>query len=66
MEENGIASTLERFIFSVRANVGMDSDLPIKQQPQMLARFLSGVLHPFIHTGCSAEFGLPGSLVEGL
>jgi len=44
----------------------MSSDLPIKWQPHMLGRFLSGVLRPFIHTGCGAEFGLPGLFVEGL
>lgn len=31
----------------------------------MLNRFLAGVLHPIIHTGYGAEFGLPGMLVEG-
>ena len=65
MKENGFSLALEQFVFSVRANIGMNSNLPIEQQPQMLNRFFSGALHPFIHTGCGAEFGLPGLLVEG-
>lgn len=32
----------------------------------MLDRFLSGLLHPMIHTGYGAEFRLPGMVVEGI
>ena len=32
----------------------------------MLDRFLSGLLHPIIHTGYGAEFRLPGMVVEGI
>ena len=66
MKENGISLALDQFIFSPQANIGMNAGLPVKEQPQMLNRFLSGILHPLIHTGCGAEFGLPGLLVEGL
>ena len=31
----------------------------------MLAQFMSGVLHPLIHTGNGIEFGLPGLVAEG-
>lgn len=32
---------------------------------QMANRFFSGLLHPFIHTGYGAEFGLLGMFAEG-
>lgn len=35
-----------------------------KKQPEMLNRFLSGLLHPMIHAGHGMEFGLPGLVVE--
>ncbi|KAF8998406.1 hypothetical protein BDQ17DRAFT_1428492 [Cyathus striatus] len=37
-----------------------------KEEPHMLSRFLSGLIHPFIHTAHGIEFGLPGLVVEGL
>ncbi|PCH34665.1 hypothetical protein WOLCODRAFT_139493 [Wolfiporia cocos MD-104 SS10] len=33
---------------------------------QMLSRWMAGLLHPLIHTGYGAEFGLLGMLAEGL
>ncbi|KAF9525663.1 hypothetical protein CPB83DRAFT_896836 [Crepidotus variabilis] len=63
--EKGIPATLEEFIFSRKANLG-SPDVAPEKQPQMLNRFLAGLLHPLIHTGHGAEFGLPGMLVEGL
>lgn len=31
----------------------------------MLSRFIGGLLHPLIHTGYGAEFGLLGMSAEG-
>ncbi|KAJ2926676.1 hypothetical protein H1R20_g10390, partial [Candolleomyces eurysporus] len=67
-KDNGISHTLEEYLFSPSANVGVkeglfDEDAP---QPHMLARFFSGVVHPLIHTGYGLEFGLPGMIAEGL
>ncbi|TFK38464.1 hypothetical protein BDQ12DRAFT_605867 [Crucibulum laeve] len=66
VEEKGIPATLDEFIFSKKANIGMNEHTSKKDRPQMLSRFLSGVIHPMIHTGHAAEFGLPGMLAEGL
>ncbi|KAH6905272.1 hypothetical protein BKA70DRAFT_1565248 [Coprinopsis sp. MPI-PUGE-AT-0042] len=67
VEKNGLAKTLEDWVFSTRANIGRESaNLPEDKQPQMLTRFVAGVLHPIIHTGYGAEFSLPGMLAEGL
>ncbi|KAF9483644.1 hypothetical protein BDN70DRAFT_873484 [Pholiota conissans] len=63
VQEHGIPDTLEEFIFSRKANLGCGSNA---SHPWMLSRFLSGVLHPMIHTGYGAEFGMPGMIVEGL
>lgn len=35
------------------------------QQPEMLNRFLEILLHPIIHVGYGAEFGIPGMIAEG-
>ncbi|TDL18674.1 hypothetical protein BD410DRAFT_793062 [Rickenella mellea] len=61
---NGIAATLETFIFAYEANYGSSKDP--KNQPEMVNRLLSGLLHPFIHSGHAAEFEAPGMLAEGL
>ncbi|KZT20020.1 hypothetical protein NEOLEDRAFT_1158829 [Neolentinus lepideus HHB14362 ss-1] len=63
--EKGIPATLEEFIFSNKYNY----DSQIKdddKQPRLLSRFLSGVFHPFIHTGYGVEFDLIGQVAEGL
>lgn len=65
-QAKGIAAVLEEFVFSPKANLGPDPNAPHKDQPQMLSRFVSGLIHPMIHTGHGTEFGLPGMLVEGL
>ncbi|KAF9525664.1 hypothetical protein CPB83DRAFT_859144 [Crepidotus variabilis] len=65
VQEKGIPTTLEEFVFSRKANLGASQSAP-KKQPQMLNRFLGGILHPIIHAGYGAEFGLPGTLAEGL
>ena len=69
VQENGFSVALEDFIFSPKANLGIDetdeAQLPVDRQPRMLSRLLTGVLHPLIHTGYGAEFNLPGMIVEG-
>ena len=65
VQEKGISATLENFIFSPKANLGTNVQLAVDKQPQMLNRFLAGVLHPMIHTGYGAEFNLLGMIVEG-
>lgn len=66
IQDKGIPAAVEEFIFSHKANLGPDPNLSIDKRPQMLDRFLSGLLHPIIHTGYGAEFWLPGMVVEGL
>jgi Questin oxidase-like len=61
-----MGKAMEDYVFSTNANIAKDSALPQNQQPRMLARFISGILHPFIHAGYGAEFGLPGMMAEGL
>ncbi|KAH7886674.1 hypothetical protein F5I97DRAFT_1027063 [Phlebopus sp. FC_14] len=59
-----IASILEEYIFSQGYNVRDDNEGA--QQPQMLNRLMEILLHPIIHVGYGAEFGLPGMIAEGL
>lgn len=56
---------LEKYIFSSEYNIN-DSLASGKQQPEMLNRFVEILIHPLIHAGYGAEFGLPGMLAEGL
>lgn len=67
LKEEGINHTVEEYLFSSSANVGVREDLFDEDapQPHMLVRFFSGVLHPLIHTGYGLEFGLPGMIAEG-
>ncbi|KAF8840460.1 hypothetical protein BDN67DRAFT_951623 [Paxillus ammoniavirescens] len=60
----GIPSVLEKYLFSDNYNLRYPQQG--KQQPQMLNRFLEILLHPIIHVGYGAEFGLPGLIAEGL
>ncbi|KAL6310289.1 hypothetical protein BKA93DRAFT_721631 [Sparassis latifolia] len=64
LSEKGAAATIEEYIFSPKVNI----EAPMSGKPpmNMLNRFLSGVLHPLIHTGYGAEFGLLGMVAEGL
>ena len=63
LSEKGAAATLEEYIFSPKANI----EPPKSGQPpmEMTNRLFSGLLHPLIHTGYGAEFGLPGMFAEG-
>ena len=63
-ENADVAAVLEKFVFSEKFN--FNSNLGEgKQQPEMLNRFLGGLLHPMIHTGYGCEFGLKGLVAEG-
>lgn len=57
-----MGSTLQQYVFSRDVN---DQFKGSGAPPNMLARWLSGLLHPFIHTG-HIEFGMPGMLSEGI
>ncbi|KAI9463455.1 hypothetical protein HD554DRAFT_2175559 [Boletus coccyginus] len=64
VSEKGAASTLEEFVFSDKYNFQQGRDA--NTQPEMLARLVAGLVHPFIHVGYGVEFGLKGMFVEGL
>ena len=64
-KEVDIGEVLERFIFSEKYNFDKTRQGEEKAHPQMLNRFLAGLLHPIIHTGYGVEFGLRGILAEG-
>ncbi|KAG6334577.1 hypothetical protein ID866_4514 [Astraeus odoratus] len=61
----GISECLEEYVFSTASNFVHPGD-DDKEQPLMLSRFVSGAVHPFIHVGYGAEFGLLGISAEGL
>ena len=52
-----MAAVVERYIFSKAVN---------EPRPQMLGRFLGGLVHPMIHAGYGLEFRLPGMVAEGV
>ncbi|KAG8892815.1 hypothetical protein FRC01_013942, partial [Tulasnella sp. 417] len=60
IDAHGPGKTLEKYVFSKEANLTAEGKLG----PQMLNRFMSGLLHPMIHTGHWAEFHVPGMLAE--
>lgn len=64
VRSKGVSTALEEYVFNVKANfvVGRNAD----KQPEMLNRFMDGIIHPLIHVGNGLEFGLPGLVVEGL
>ncbi|KAG1796292.1 uncharacterized protein HD556DRAFT_1234593, partial [Suillus plorans] len=63
IDERSLSSTLEEYIFSKKYNFieGRDASA----QPVMLARFLGGLFHAFIHVGYGAELGIPGMVPSG-
>ena len=63
LSEKGFAPTLEEFVFSEKYN--FQEGRGVNAQPEMLARFTAGALHPLIHVGYGAEFGFKGTFVEG-
>ncbi|KIJ64277.1 hypothetical protein HYDPIDRAFT_167993 [Hydnomerulius pinastri MD-312] len=64
IDEKGAAETLEEFVFSEKYN--FREGLNAESQPEMLFRFMDGVIHPMIHAGYGVEFGIKGMLAEGL
>jgi len=64
--EKGIAGTIEEYIFSEKYNVDPVREAKGQKQAEMLNRFLEILIHPIIHTGYGAEFGLLGMIAEGL
>uniref|UniRef100_A0A0W0FDR6 Uncharacterized protein n=1 Tax=Moniliophthora roreri TaxID=221103 RepID=A0A0W0FDR6_MONRR len=64
IDNMGPAAALEEYVFSEKANYG--SKNKEGKHPEMLNRFLGGVLHVIIHVGYGAEFDMPGMWVEGL
>lgn len=59
-----ISNILEKYLFSEHYNIRRS--IQGAQQPEMLNRFLEILLHPIIHVGYGAEFGIPGMIAEGL
>ncbi|KAF8687882.1 hypothetical protein RHS03_09879, partial [Rhizoctonia solani] len=59
IQTHQLPQTLEKFVFSNGENWTKDG-------PGMLDRFMSAVIHPLIHLGDAAEFGVEGMAVEGL
>ncbi|KAF9549930.1 hypothetical protein CPC08DRAFT_768992 [Agrocybe pediades] len=58
-------AVLEEYVMAPLANYDPESKIGEKV-PLMLNRFLSGVVHSFIHAGFGIEFNLPGLFAEGL
>jgi hypothetical protein len=63
--KKGLARTFGEYIFAPSANYLAEPPPEGDRHPEMLARFIGGVLHPLIHTGYGAEFGLLGISAEG-
>lgn len=62
LKQKGVSEVLEEYLFASSSNF-----VPLRgKQPQMLNRFLDGLMHPMIHVGHGLEFGLPGTVAEGL
>lgn len=59
-----ISDLIEKYVFSDHYNIRTPKEGA--QQPEMLNRFLEILLHPIIHVGYGAEFGLLGMIAEGL
>ncbi|KAG8215798.1 hypothetical protein J3R82DRAFT_7706 [Butyriboletus roseoflavus] len=59
-----ISNILEKYLFSPHYNVRTPQQGA--EQPQMLNRFLEILIHPIIHAGYGAEFGILGLIAEGL
>ncbi|KAF9242802.1 hypothetical protein BU15DRAFT_43515 [Melanogaster broomeanus] len=59
-----IPAILEKYIFSDHYNIRTPQQGA--QQPEMLNRLMEILIHPIIHVGYGAEFGIPGLIAEGL
>lgn len=58
-----ISKILEKYVFSSHYNVRTPQQGA--EQPQMLNRLLEILIHPIIHVGYGAEFGILGLIAEG-
>ncbi|KAG2121596.1 hypothetical protein DEU56DRAFT_984296 [Suillus clintonianus] len=63
---NGFARTFGQYVLAPSANYLEEPHKEKDGHPEMLVRFIGGLLHPLIHTGYGAEFGLLGVSAEGL
>jgi len=59
-----ISNILEKYLFSKHYNIRQS--IQGAQQPEMLNRLLESLLHPIIHVGYGAEFGILGTIAEGM
>ena len=66
LRKDGAAATLEDYVFSQKANFDPAREADRKSPPQFLCRLVDGLFHPLIHVGYGLEFGLPGTLAEGV
>ncbi|KAF9267186.1 hypothetical protein L218DRAFT_955664 [Marasmius fiardii PR-910] len=64
-KKKSVADILEEQIFSSQRNFGSKSKVS-GDHPEMLNRFVAGLVHPMIHTGYGCEFKIPGIIAEGL
>ena len=71
LQSHSPTEALEHFVFSPAYNFRPDlaaaygRDSKERAQPQMLSRFLGGLLHPFIHLGYGLEFDILGQTAQG-
>ena len=65
LDTKGVHKTLERYLYSKDVNFNHRAGVDGSQQPVILGRLMSGLMHPFIHVGYGLEFGLFGILAEG-
>jgi hypothetical protein len=71
LQSHSPTEALERFVFSPAYNLRPDlaaaygRDSNVRAQPQMLSRFLGGLLHPFIHLAYGLEFDILGQIAQG-
>ncbi|KAL0576647.1 hypothetical protein V5O48_005347 [Marasmius crinis-equi] len=64
LDQKSVSDILEEFVFASAVNFGSKSNAG--KHPEMLNRFLDGLVHPLIHTGYGVEFSIPGLVAEGL
>ncbi|ORX36099.1 hypothetical protein BD324DRAFT_630158 [Kockovaella imperatae] len=63
IEKMGSVETFKKYIMTPEANYKGRNG---RAAPQMIHRFMSGVLHPFIHAGFGIEFSDRLTLAEGI
>ncbi|KAG6907554.1 hypothetical protein DXG01_008436, partial [Tephrocybe rancida] len=64
VKKQGTTDAVEEYVFSQQANfIAGKKDV---EQPEMLNRFMDGIMHSMINVGNGLEFGVPGLVAEGL